>query len=239
MTDLHELLERAGDSIEVGPLPYGRIAAGVRRRAQRRHTFRIALASAAAVVAAVGVVATVPGLGPSDRGDGGDSAASADTAGSAQEGSAEMPKGEVDPQAATRLIGIDHIGVQVPEALHNDTLPCNSGCTLVWSSGSTTVQLSAGTVGSTQPGVPTEHAVELPGAPTGVSAVRTDMSVTMQGRMQDGVAAPDATRWQSALAVTTTSGTVVVDVQSTQSAQAVEEILDSVRWVEDEAGFDD
>lgn len=109
--DLDQLMERLGDRTPVGPPPLGAMREGAQRSSRRRLV--AAGVAAAAVVAVVGGTALAGGLGGSDdgRGDGGDVVA---------------PDEGFTPPPGTRLVGIGHLAVAVPEEWGTNETQCGT-----------------------------------------------------------------------------------------------------------------
>jgi hypothetical protein len=118
-SQLTELLERAGDRTTVGPPPIDAMRAGATRRRRRRTTV-ISLAAAATVVAAVGGTAMLAGPG-------GDSQkVPAATKGTNLPPSVSNPSATNGVGAGTRLVGLGHVAIAVPQNWGTNQARCGT-----------------------------------------------------------------------------------------------------------------
>lgn len=112
--DLDELMERLGDRTPVGPPPLGAIFDGARCSSRRR--LAVVGVAAAAVLAVVGGTALTVGLGGSGDGPG-------------KSDDVVAPDERFTPPPGTRLVGIGHVAVAVPETWPLNKARCGTPVT--------------------------------------------------------------------------------------------------------------
>lgn len=109
--DLDQLMERLGDRTPVGPPPLAVIREGAQRAARRRLV--VAGVAAAAVLAVIGGTVLAGGLGGSGEGPG-------------RGGDVVAPDEGFTPPSGTRLVGIGHLAVAVPEEWGTNETRCGT-----------------------------------------------------------------------------------------------------------------
>lgn len=109
--DLDELMERLGDRTPVGPPPLGPLRDAARRSSRRRLV--AAAMATTAVIAVVGGTALAVGLGGGGGGDG-------------RGGDVVAPDAGFTPPPGTRLVGIGHLAVAVPEDWGTNETNCGT-----------------------------------------------------------------------------------------------------------------
>lgn len=114
--DLANLLERSAERISIGAPPVSEMLVGADRLRRRRSTTRAAVA-AAAVVAVIGGTALVAAQGSDPSGG--------SLGGPADRGPAETQPAEPIP-AGTRLVGVGHSAIAVPEDWATNALRCGT-----------------------------------------------------------------------------------------------------------------
>jgi hypothetical protein len=114
-SQLTELLERAADRATVGPPPIDAMRVGATRR-RRRRTAVIALAAAVSVVAAVGGTALLVGPGGDPQ------KVPVATKGTSQ----PVPTATMEVPLETRLVGLGHAAVQVPQNWGTNQARCGT-----------------------------------------------------------------------------------------------------------------